>query len=320
MGIMKKISVIIMAVVMCAVSAGLVSCMKIDMRSEKKSGTCGKSITWELDDEGTLTISGTGDMQIEPYEMTGKKLWFGKKSSIKKVVIDNGVTSISDYAFDDCQVLTEIIIPDSVESIGNCAFYCCTELKKINIPETTSYFGFNSFSGTGWLSEKIEKNPLVVLNNVLIEGKNCSGDVTIPYGVTSIAGWAFRQYESQCENLISVTIPDGVINIGDSAFENCKYLEKINIPDSVKTIEKEAFCNCWSLREIILPESVASIGAWALADCGCLERITVLNPSLDIHSIFEDMLLNKGRLKIVGYENSPAQEFAEKYGYNFEAL
>ena len=79
------------------------------------SGECGDNLTWTLDDEGTLTISGTGDMTDWSYSSVP---WYSSRSSIKNVIIGNSVTSIGSSAFDSCSSLKSVVIPDSVTSIG----------------------------------------------------------------------------------------------------------------------------------------------------------------------------------------------------------
>ena len=93
------------------------------------SGTCGDNLTWTLDDAGTLTISGVGDMKR--YSYSSDVPWYSSRTSIKKVIITDGVTSIGDYAFRSCTSLTSITIPDSVTSIGELAFYDCTKLTNV---------------------------------------------------------------------------------------------------------------------------------------------------------------------------------------------
>ncbi|MFR4354329.1 MAG: leucine-rich repeat domain-containing protein, partial [Oscillospiraceae bacterium] len=90
------------------------------------SGSCGDNLTWELDAEGTLTISGTGDMW--DYTWQEKTPWASSYSSIKEVILKNSVTSIGEYAFSGCSSLTSVTIPNSVTSIGEYAFSGCSSL------------------------------------------------------------------------------------------------------------------------------------------------------------------------------------------------
>ena len=160
------------------------------------SGTCGaegdgSNLTWTLDSEGLLTISGTGAMkEYDPY----KAPWYGSRSRVKSAVIAEGVTSIGADAFWYCTSLTGVTIPDSVTSIGWSAFCGCESLTSVTIPDSVTSIGEHAFDGCTSLTS-----------------------VTIPDSVTSICDYAFNG----CTSLTSVTIPDSVTSIGYSAFGSC---------------------------------------------------------------------------------------------------
>ena len=94
------------------------------------SGKSGSNLTWTLDSEGTLTISGTGAMT--DYINDSKAPWFNSRSSIKSAIIESGVTTIGDYAFFGCSSLTSVTIPDSVTTIGEEDFYGCSNRLQIH--------------------------------------------------------------------------------------------------------------------------------------------------------------------------------------------
>ena len=196
------------------------------------------------------------------------------------VVIPNSVTSIGDYAFEDCTSLTSITISNSVTSIGNDAFQNCTSLKSITIPNSVTSIGYDAFYDTPWLKAQQEKNPLVIVNGILIDGTAASGNVVIPNSVTSIGDYAF----SDCTSLTSITIPDSVTSIGDSAFRYCESLTSITIPNSVTSIGDWAFEDCTSLTSITIPNSVTSIGESAFYNCTSLTSITIPNSVTSIGS------------------------------------
>ncbi|MCQ4021755.1 leucine-rich repeat protein [Ruminococcus sp. zg-924] len=102
----------------------------------------------------------------------------------------------------------------------------------MTIPNSVTNIGESAFSDTPWLKNKQLENPLVIINNILNDGKYCSGNVTIPDSVTSITDGAF----SFCKSLKSITISDSVTSIGDTAFWGCGSLKSITIPDSVTSI------------------------------------------------------------------------------------
>ena len=158
------------------------------------------NLTWKLDADGTLTISGTGAMKNYDYNDNPSPVY--NNSNVKKVVIEDGVTSIGNSAFNECISLTSITIPDSVTSIGAYAFQSCSNLTSITIPDSVTSIGASAFN-------------------------SCSGltSITIPDSVTSIGNFAF----SYCISLTSITIPDSVTSIGSYAFYNCKNLTTISL-------------------------------------------------------------------------------------------
>ena len=138
-------------------------------------------LTWTLYDNGTLTISGTGAMMDYRYSPA-----YQMRTSVRRVVIEDGVTSIGDNAFYDCTGLESIEIPSGVTSIGDFAFFDCTSLTNITIPESVTSIRDAAFSYCSSLT-----------------------DITISGSVTSIGDYAFRS----CASLTSITIRKSVISI-----------------------------------------------------------------------------------------------------------
>ena len=253
--------------------------------SAASSGNCGDSgsnVTWSLDDNGTLTISGSG--KIEDYRSDIDQPWYSNRSDITSVVIEPGVTSIGSQAFYECSNLTSITIPSGLTSIGEQAFGNCTGLTSITIPSGFISIGDYAF----W---------------------NCTGltSITIQNGVTSIGTGAFWN----CTGLTSITIPSSVTSIGVNVFYNCTGLTDITvdsnnssfcsesgvlfnkdkttliyyplgkndssytIPDGVTVIEQYAFyCNS-KLTSVTIPSGVTSIGEMAFRECSGLTSVIV---------------------------------------------
>ena len=246
------------------------------------SGTCGaegdgSNLTWTLDSDGVLTISGSGDMH--GYGPSGAP-WHGR---VKSAVIAEGVTSIGGFAFYDCTSLTSVTIPDSVTSIGVGAFASCTSLTGIWVAESNSHYSsdasgvlFNKDKTTlvqcpGAFAAYTIPNSVTSIGDVAFSFCTSLASVTIPDSVTSIGRHAF-QY---CTSLTSVTIPNGVTSIGDSAFSYCASLTSVTIPDSVTSIGWSAFAGCTSLTSVTIPDSVTSIGSLAFSGCTSLTSVTV---------------------------------------------
>ena len=202
-----------------------------------EKGSCGDGATYTLDSDGLLTISGSGEIAEsafdgEPYTDS----YYLYASKIKKLVIGNGITVISEKAFQSCRYLSSIIIPESVTEIGNSAFDDCRSLASVTIPTSVTKIGSSAFAGCEELKS-----------------------ITIPKSVMEIGDWAF----SNCDSLVSIIIQEGVKKIGQCAFFDCSSLTSITIPDSVTSIEDWAFAYCSSLASITIPDSVTSIGDYA---------------------------------------------------------
>ena len=229
-------------------------------------------VDWKLSDDGTLTISGTGNMPDFSINVNNRTTapWDSQRDKIKTVVIKDGVTSIGKYAFFWCSGLTSITIPNSVTSIGEHAFANCSGLTSITIPNSVTSIGNGAFSGCSGLTSITIPNSVTSIGNGAFLG--CSGltSITIPNSVKSIGNETFWL----CSGLTSVTIPNSVTSLGKFAFYGCSGLTSITIPNSVTNIEKSAFLGCTGLTSITIPNSVTSIGDYAFDGCSGLTSIT----------------------------------------------
>ena len=272
------------------------------------SGACGDNLTWTLDGDGTLTISGTGKMWDSDYYNDYDVPWADFLASIEKVVISKGVTSIGNEAFKWCERLTNVTIPDSITSIGNSAFYDCSSLTSVTIPDSVTSIGYCAFSGCSSLTSVTIGNGVTSINdsfsgcvslkNFTVSESNSAysskdgvlfnknktklvaypagktnTSYTIPNSVSEIKEWAF----SDCSDLTNVTIPNSVSKISYGTFWGCSSLTSVTIPTSVKSIDGYAFEYCSSLTSVTIPNSVTSIGEWAFSDCSSLTSITIPN-------------------------------------------
>jgi hypothetical protein len=228
------------------------------------SGKCGDNVTWTLTDEGKLTISGTGDM----YTSTP---WYNYRTSIKTVIIEDGVTSIGNSAFVNCTNLTSVNIPNGVTSIEIDAFYGCKGLTSVEIPDSVTSIGGGAFSYCTGLTSVNIPNGVTSIGSYTFY--SCTGltSVNIPSGVTTIGGSAFYG----CTGLTSIEIPSSVTSIGEGVFSDCKGLTSIEIPSSVTTIERSAFNSCKGLTSVEIPSSVTSIGDRAFKWCDSLTSIEI---------------------------------------------
>lgn len=185
-------------------------------------------IHWELDSEGTFTLSGDGrppmvsaSMQITP--------WDDYKDQIRRVVIEDGVWNTGEYSFSDCTNLTEVELASSVTTIGDGAFSGCTGLTSIRFPDTLDHIGSGAFSGCTGLTE-----------------------LAFPNSLEDIGSWAF----ARCTGLTEVVFPAHA-SVGTQAFTACEGLRKVVLPDK-NAVGQSAFAFCTSLTEVYWPLGLTS--------------------------------------------------------------
>ena len=264
------------------------------------SGSCGENVTWTLTADGTLTISGTGAMTDYTYD--SRSPWYSCRTYIKRVVMQQGVTSIGDLAFWDCSGLTSVTIPDGVTSIGGDAFSGCAALTSVTIPGSVTNVGQYAFSGcssltdiyyggygTDWqkLNVSIPTSATVHFKDNIYGKGDCGINVTweltgdgtlIISGTGRISNYIYDNnapWYSCLAYIKRVVIQQGVRAIGDHAFCYCENLTSVAIPDSVTSIGDYAFSGCVALTSVTIPSSVTSIGGSAFSDCSGLTSLTI---------------------------------------------
>ena len=258
------------------------------------TGQCGENVTYSFDEStGVLTISGTGDMNQWPEDDSP---WYAD-TRIKTLIIDEGVTSIGDRAFQNCSNLSNVQFPNSLTLINGDAFLNCTSLASVTIPDGVKRIHNSAFEGCKRLTSFSvnEGNSNYSSQDGVLFNKDKTELIQYPIGnerttydipnsVTSIGNSAF----SECTNLSNVTIPDSVTRIGDSAFESCTSLTSVIIPNSLISIDNSVFQGCTSLTSVTIPNSVTSIGNSAFDGCTSLTKVTIGNSVTDIgFSAFE---------------------------------
>lgn len=212
------------------------------------SGTCGENLTWTyVNETQTLEISGNGAMDnySETFGITSP--W--SRRDIIRVIINEGVTTIGDYAFSFCWGMMSIDIPNTVTKIGKWAFSGCG-MPSIELPGSVNSLDEGVFSGC---------NNLVSIN--------------IPRNITRIEKYAF----SHCEELRTIIIPSNVTFIGEQAFYQCSSLVSVTIPNSVTSIGQSAFEGCTSLASFVIPDGISFIESGTFRGCESLSSITIPN-------------------------------------------
>jgi hypothetical protein len=262
----------------------------------------------------TLTIGGSGAM-MDYSNYLNSVPWYAYREDIKTVVIQEGVTTIGNYAFYRSSGLTGVTIPNSVTTIGYNAFYECSGLTEVTIGNSVTTIGSSAFMDCSGLTKVTIPNSVTTiagssvfaycsgLTGINVDAGNSNyssadgvlfnknkteliiypagktGNYTIPNSVTTIGDRAF--YE--CSGLTgTLTIPNSVTVIGKQAFRYCGGLTGLTIGNSVTTIDKEAFYECRGLTGLTIGNSVTVIGEGAFAWCIGLTKVTIPNSVITI--------------------------------------
>ncbi len=265
---------------------------------------CGSSnLTWDLSG-GTLTLSGSGAM---PY-LSGSTAapWYSLRDSIFSIEVKSGVTSISNYAFYGCSIVTDAVIPVSVTNIGYVAFKNCSLLNRVTICNSGAVIGDSDhdvFDGcsselvvhgwTGSTAETYAEAAGITFESLGALSGQCGDEVY--YSIDSVTGavsitgsgpmWDYESFTDTTaldpffknKTITSVVIGSGVTSIGESTFYGCSNLAGITIPNSVTSIGYAAFHDCTSLTGVTIPDSVTVIGGAAFYQCTDLVSVTIPN-------------------------------------------
>ena len=245
---------------------------------------------------------------------------------VGKVTVPSGVKAIGDSAFIFNNKLTGITIPSSVTSIGYSAFQNCEKLQSITIPKNVTKIEAFAFSSTKWLYELQKKDPLVVVNGMLINGQTCEGKVTIPDNVWAICDYAL----AYGNNIKEVVIPRDVSEVGYSAFENCKNLSSVTISGGIERLSEYSFKGCTNLKDVSISNDVMKIGYSSFENCNSLKKVIIPNSinSVEDHAFgyeINDQTLNpehkkQNNFNIFCYKGTAGEKYAKENGFAYKYL
>ncbi len=228
----------------------------------------------------TLTISGNGAMpdfdfpngNLAPwwnYEALGMLTSFGNfklEGELKKVVIKDGVTNVSNYALFLLPAATQITLPDSVTRIGRYGIAMCSKLTGMSIPKGVTEIGDFGLAGDG-LTAVTLPDGLQSLGRGAFDTCTSLTNTTLPAAITAVPGKCF----ADCTKLLNVKYAGTVTAIGDLAFESCKALTAAPIPETVTEIGASAFTGCTALTDVTIPAGVTAIPEDCFRGCTALK-------------------------------------------------
>lgn len=216
---------------------------------------CGDNLYWNIDDSGTMTITGTGDMWDYYYYMGDRTTapWFDKKP--KKLVVSEGCTSIGASSFSACGSLRSIQLPGTLETISDFAFADCTALTRIQLPQNLTYLGIRAFMNcTGLSGNLVIPDGVSVIHEGTFEGcTSLSGKLTLPANLDWIDERAF----GGCPLTGTLSLPDGLTSIYDEAFNGCNFSGPLKLPASLEEVYYDAFAGIRFTGDLVISEKLA---------------------------------------------------------------
>lgn len=273
----------------------------------------------------TLTISGTGAMpdfdfpngNLAPwwnYEALGMLTSFGNfklEGELKKVVIKDGVTNVSNYALFFLPAATQVTLPDSVTSIGRYGIAMCSKLTGLSIPKGVTGIGDFGLAGNG-LTAITLPDGLQGLGRGAFDSCASLTNTTLPTAITAVPGKCF----ADCTKLLNVKYAGTVTAIGDLAFESCKALTAAPIPETVTEIGASAFTGCTALTDVTIPAGVSTIPDGCFRGCTALADIDLPGTVTHVgHNAFTDCAALKD---VRCYGAAPAVEPGNSEAHSFE--
>ncbi len=244
------------------------------------SGVIGESAFQECTGIESLTIG-------DAAESIGASAFYGC-TQLTSVEIGGGVTGIGNSAFGNCRALPAITIPDSVTSIGESAFYGCVQLASATIGDGVTDIGKNAFKECASLAS-ITMPCSANIGQSAFSGCKAVTEVHLTKGTGTMTGYKPNTYEYtpwyvSRSNAMTVTLDEGILNIGSWVFYNCTGLTEITLPSSLISIDSYAFFDCKGLTEIVIPGSVTDVGTSAFSGCSNITSVTMPNSVKNIES------------------------------------
>ncbi len=185
----------------------------------------------------------------------------GSFAAVSSLTLPDTLTEIGPFAFSWCSDLKSVTLPDSLQLIDFQAFEQCSSLSEVVFPDHPFQTGARTFDETPWLNAQRQKDPLVIVNGSVIDGRTCKGDVVIPSEVKYVSGGAFDGNN----DITSLVVPSGVKNILDCACSNCENLTSVEL-NGAEFLDYGVFSGCNKLKNIKISGNLKTIHPQAFAD------------------------------------------------------
>ncbi len=214
-----------------------------------------------LQEYTTEKSKGTVKYTLVDGKVLADRAYYGDQN-LGTLELPQGMEEIGEFSFARSS-LREVLIPEGVTSIGYGAFYHCDQLTQVRLPGTITHIAPKAFEHTGWVQQFYETGNsdfLVAGDGILMAYKGSAANVEIPEGIRQIGPEVFQGHGE----ITSVSMPESLEIIGEAAFADCTGLTEITSMSRVRIIRDRAFYHC-PLEWVVLPDTVESVGLGAFA-------------------------------------------------------
>lgn len=240
------------------------------------------SASWEVTDDGTLRIYGTGSAggyNWNTYWGRPSTPWVsaGLADKIQRLVVEEGITSFGRYTFAQLRNLTSVELPDTLTAIGESSFKYCDSLSYVSIPGSVTSIFYDAFDGLDNLKTVVFEEGATTVGG--LQGSAVE-TVVIPDTVESFGNYAFNG----CTNLKTIHFPKNLKTIGAYAF-NYSGITSAVLPEGLESIGDYGFNCCVNLTTVYIPDTVTSMGNGMFVDCVKLESVRLSSNVVQMPSL-----------------------------------
>ncbi|MCR5512173.1 MAG: leucine-rich repeat domain-containing protein [Prevotella sp.] len=219
-----------------------------------------------------------------------------QNNELTSIIIPNSVTTIGEYAFQNCSGLNSVTIPNSVTKIDRYAFRGCNSMTSISLSNNITNIAMSEFDGCSSLTSISIPDGVIAINDYAFRGCSSLQSIILPNSVTIIATYGF----ANCSGLKHISLSNNLTEIRGNAFNNCTNLTSITIPNNITIIDEKTFSGCTNLNAVIIGTGTRYLNYRCFANCDELTDVYCFAESVPTtnSNAFDNSYINLAKLHV----------------------